>query len=106
MLAPAGLFRQRLRLGAFAGLLGNEFVEERGHPHAFDDETGPRPLDGGEKIASGIIDPGQLPQIHFDPSVCAMRGTPGVFCFSDPRALEPACEFQLACLVVFVNRDA
>ncbi len=63
-------------------------------------------MDGREKIASGIIEPHHLPQIDFDLSVRAQRGTPGVFCFSDPRALEPAREFQLAYLVVFVNRDA
>jgi hypothetical protein len=63
-------------------------------------------MDGREKIASGVIDPRQLSQIDFDPSVWAQRSAPGVFCFSYPRALQPAREFEPAYLAVLVNRDA
>jgi hypothetical protein len=61
---------------------------------------------GREKIASGVIDSRELSQIDFDLSVWAHRRAPGVFCFRDPRALQPAREFEPAYLAVFVNRDA
>jgi hypothetical protein len=63
-------------------------------------------MNGREKIASSVIEPGQLSQIDFDLSVWAKRSTPGVLCFGDPRTLEPAREFQPADRAVFVNRDA
>jgi hypothetical protein len=63
-------------------------------------------MDGCEKIASSVIDPQQLSQIEFDLSVRAQRGTPDLFCLRDPRALEPAREFQPAYLAIVVNRDA
>jgi hypothetical protein len=63
-------------------------------------------MDGCEKIASSVIDPQQLSQIEFDLSVRAQRSTPDIFCLSDPRALEPAREFQPAYLAIVVNRDA
>ena len=50
-------------------------------------ETGPRQMNGREKIASGVIDPRQLSQIDFDLSVWAQRKAPGVLCFGHPRAL-------------------
>jgi hypothetical protein len=63
-------------------------------------------MNGREKIASGVIDPRQLSQIDFDLSVWAQRSAPGVFCFGDPRTLEPARKFQPANRAIFVNPDA
>ena len=99
------LFRRRLRLAAFAVPVQTEFADQRGRPHSLD-ETGPRQMDGREKIASSIVDTRQLPQIDFDPLVWAQRGTPSVFCFGDPRTLEPAREFQPANITAFANRDS
>jgi hypothetical protein len=87
-------------------MLRSEIPDEGSQPHAFNDETGSRPMNGREKIASGVIDPRQLSQIDFDLSVWAQRKAPGVFCFGHPRALQPAREFQPAYLAVFVNSDA
>jgi hypothetical protein len=50
-------------------------------------------MNGREEIASGIIDPSHLSQIDFDLQVRAQRRTPGIFCFGDPRAVEPARKF-------------
>jgi|BogFormECP03_OM3_1039632.scaffolds.fasta_scaffold02583_1 hypothetical protein len=87
-------------------MLRSEIPNEGSQPHAFNDETGPREMNSREKIASGVVDPRQLSQIDFDLSVWAQRKAPGVFCFSDPRALQSAREFQPAYLAFFVNRDA
>ena len=87
-------------------MLRSEIPDEGSQPHAFNDETGPRQMNGREKIASGVIDPRQLSQIDFNLSVWAQRSAPCVFCFSYPRALQPAREFEPAYLVVFVNPDA
>lgn len=83
-----------------------DLFDEPLHPHPLNDETDPSALDGCEKIASSIIEPRQLPQIDFDLSFRAQRGTPGVFRFGDPRAIEPARKFQPAYFPVFVNRDS
>jgi hypothetical protein len=87
-------------------VLGTEFADERGHPHAFDDQAGSHPLHGREKIASSVINSCKLSQIDFDPSVRAQRATPGVLCFGDPRALKPARKFQPANRAIFANPDA
>jgi hypothetical protein len=87
-------------------MLRSEIPDEGSQPHAFNDETGPREMNGREKIASAVIDPRQLSQIDFDLSVWAQRKAPGVFCFGDPRALQSAREFQPAYLAFFVSRDA
>jgi hypothetical protein len=87
-------------------MLRSDIPDERSQPHAFNDETGPRPMNGREKIASGVIDPRQLSQIDFDLSVWAQRNAPGIFCFGHPRTLQPAREFQPAYIAVFVNPDA
>ena len=63
-------------------------------------------MKGREKIAPSVIDRRQLSQIDFDFLVWAQRGSPGLFCFSDPRALELAREFKPADRAVLVNRDA
>jgi hypothetical protein len=63
-------------------------------------------MNGREKIAPSVIDRRQLSQINFDLLAWVQRGTPGLFCFGDPRALELAREFKPADLAIFVNRDA
>jgi len=63
-------------------------------------------MEGREKVASRVIDRRQLSQIDFDLLVRSHRRAPGLFCFSDPRALELAREFKPAFLAVLVNRDA
>jgi len=63
-------------------------------------------MEGREKIAPRVIDRCQLSQIDFDLLVWAQRRAPGLFCFSNPRALELAREFKPANLAILVNRDA
>ena len=63
-------------------------------------------MKGREKIAPCVIDRRQLPQIDFDLLVWVQRSAPGLFCFRDPRTLEPARKFKPAYLAIFVNRDA
>ena len=63
-------------------------------------------MKGREKIATWVINRRQLSQIDFDLLVWSQRSAPGLFCFGDPRALEPAREFEPAYRAIFVNRDA
>jgi len=63
-------------------------------------------MEGREKVASRVIDRRQLSQIDFDLLVWSHRRAPGLFCFSDPGALELAREFKPASLAILVSRDA
>ena len=63
-------------------------------------------MKGREKITPRVIDRRQLSQIDFDLLAWAQRSAPGLFCFANPWALEPAREFKPAYLVILVNRDA
>ena len=63
-------------------------------------------MEAREKIAPRVIDRGQLSQIDFDLLIWSHRRAPGLFCFSDPGALELAREFKPAYIAILVNRDA
>jgi hypothetical protein len=47
-------------------LLAGDFVEKGRHGHTRGDKTCPSNMHGDQKLASGIVDTGDLPQVDFD----------------------------------------
>src|SRR5258706_841696 len=89
-----------------ASRLPCNFLDESLHRHSLCDKARSCLIHRLEKAPPCLIDPRNLPHVDFDLSTGDGCGTPRVFGFGNPGALESACKMQAPDGAVLLNCDS
>ena len=83
-----------------------KFLDQSLHCHSLRDKMCSCLIHRLEQAPTCVVDPSNLRHVDFDPSTGDRCGTPGVFGFRNPGALESACKMQPPEGAVLLNCDS
>jgi hypothetical protein len=87
-------------------LLASNLLDQRCHRHTLGGKTDSHLMHGGEKLASRIVDTGDLPHVDFNFVSGARRRAPHIFRFGNPGTPKFASELQATLAAVLMNCDS